>query len=110
MCLGMEFCTLLVTSVEQVGLVVEPGVLMLSGSLIKLQGVLSLVLLSHITCIFFYNQIDSLAMQHTHTHTEVEKERGGGGVDGTVQKAVNNSTVSYTVRELRLNFLRLKLT
>lgn len=41
--LWVEFCTL---RFEPVGLVVEPGVLMVSGSLIKLQGVDSLVPLS----------------------------------------------------------------
>lgn len=46
MCLWDEFCILRLVSAELVALVVEPGVLMVSGSLIRLQGVDSLVLLS----------------------------------------------------------------
>lgn len=46
MCLCDEFCILRLASAELVGLVVEPGVLIVSGSLIKLQGVDSLVVLS----------------------------------------------------------------
>lgn len=46
---GMSPCPLLLilraVAADLVGLVVEPGVAMVSGSLIKLQGVLSLVLL-----------------------------------------------------------------
>lgn len=45
-CLCDEFCILRLVSAELVGLVVEPGVRMASGSLIRLQGVDSLVLLS----------------------------------------------------------------
>lgn len=44
MCL-LEVSDLRLASVEQVGLVVEPGVRIMSGSLIKLQGVDSLVVL-----------------------------------------------------------------
>lgn len=51
MCLLIEFSALRLASVVQVGLVVEPGVLTMSGSLIKLQGVDSLVLLLQIITI-----------------------------------------------------------
>lgn len=47
-CLRIEFSPLL-DSVVTVGLVLDPGVLMPSGSLIKLQGVLSLVVLQSCT-------------------------------------------------------------
>lgn len=42
-CPRIELCTLWLVSSELVGLVAEPGVLILSGSLIKLPGVDSLV-------------------------------------------------------------------
>lgn len=47
-CLLFACSVLLLASVEQVGLVVEPGVLTVSGSLIKLQGVDSRVVLQQI--------------------------------------------------------------